>query len=58
MGKALDIAKNAFYYLKKTTQEAYLYFPKEFYYEMGILADSKKLNRFKLKLLMKKYGLL
>ena len=58
MGKALDITKNAFYYLKKTTQEAYLYFPKEFYYEMGILADSKKLNRFKLKLLMKKYGLL
>ena len=58
MGKALDITKNAFYYLKKTTQEFYLYFPKEFYYEMGILADSKKLNRFKLKLLMKKYGLL
>ncbi len=57
MGKALDVIKNAFYYLKKTTQGSYLYFPKEFFYEMGILADSKKLNRLKLNLLMKKYGL-
>lgn len=57
MGKVFDVTKNAFYYLRKTTQEDYLFFPKEFFYEMGILADSKKLNRFKLKLLMKKYGL-
>ncbi|UTC77079.1 hypothetical protein E4O04_09710 [Treponema sp. OMZ 799] len=58
MGKVFDVTKNAFYYLRKTTNEDYLFFPKEFYYEMGILADSKKLNRFKLNLLMKKYGLL
>lgn len=57
MGKVFDVIKNAFYYLKNTTQGAYLYFPKEFYYEMGILADSKDLNQFKLNLLMKKYGL-
>lgn len=57
MGKVFDVIKNAFYYLKNTTQGAYLYFPKEFYYEMGILADSKALNQFKLNLLMKKYGL-
>ncbi len=56
-GRIFDDIKNALHYLKKHSNNEYVLFPILFYRELAVLAEQKKLQSWRLKILCLKHNI-